>query len=230
MRGTLVAHTHWDRAWYLPFQHFRIRLVRLIDRLLEILETDPDFRCFMLDGQMIVIEDYLEVRPERRGDIERLVRAGRLQVGPWYVLPDEFLVSPESLIRNLELGMRQADDFGGAMRVGYEPDAFGHIAQLPQIFAGFGIDNVVFWRGLGDEARELGSEFWWRAPDGTRALAIFLPLNYGQFRFLGYPYPGDEANMPFRLEWAMEGLARGIEELAPLCQHALPAPHGRGRP
>src|SRR5437763_16009212 len=96
--GVLVAHTHWDRAWYLPFQQFRIRLVRLIDRLLDILETDPEFSCFMLDGQMVVVEDYLEVRPEQRSTLDRLVREGRLLVGPWYVLPDEFLVRPESFI------------------------------------------------------------------------------------------------------------------------------------
>lgn len=213
--ATLVAHTHWDRAWYLPFQQFRMRLVRLIDRLLDILESDPDFRCFMLDGQMVVVEDYLEVRPERRADLERLVRGGRLLVGPWYVLPDEFLVSPESFIRNLEIGMCMAADFGGAMRVGYEPDAFGHIGQLPQILAGFGIDNAVLWRGLGDEARQLGSEFWWVAPDGTRALTIFLPEGYGPFSFLGYPHRGDEANMPFRLDWAIGHLERGLETLTP---------------
>src|SRR5690242_1911109 len=100
--GTLVAHTHWDRAWYLPFQQFRMRLIRLIDRLLDILDTDPDFRCFTLDAQMVVLEDYLEIRPERRGDIERYVREGRLLIGPWYVLADEYLVSPEALVRNLE--------------------------------------------------------------------------------------------------------------------------------
>jgi mannosylglycerate hydrolase len=213
--GIIVAHTHWDRAWYLPFQQFRVRLVRLIDRLLSILDTDQAFLSFMLDGQMIVTEDYFEVRPEKRTVLERLVRGGRLLVGPWYVLPDEFLVSPESFIRNLEIGMDMAQALGGVMKVGYEPDAFGHIGQLPQILAGFGIDNVVFWRGMGEEARQLGSEFWWRAPDGTRALAIYLAGGYGLVSFLGYPHRGDEADMPFRVEWARDHLTRAIAELAP---------------
>ncbi|MCL7455176.1 MAG: alpha-mannosidase, partial [Anaerolineae bacterium] len=108
IRAILVSHTHWDRAWYVPFQVYRIRLVRLVDRVLDILERDPEYRCFMLDGQVLPVEDYLEVRPERRVDIERLVRAGRLLIGPWYVLADEYLVSPEALIRNLMIGLRAA--------------------------------------------------------------------------------------------------------------------------
>jgi alpha-mannosidase len=93
---TIVSHTHWDRAWYVTFQEFRIRLVRLVDRLLDLLETRPHYRCYMLDGQMAVLEDYLEVRPQRAAEIQVLGRSGQLQVGPWYVLADEFLVSPEA--------------------------------------------------------------------------------------------------------------------------------------
>ena len=170
----MVSETHWDRAWYVPLETFRMRLVRLIDRVIRILDNDPDFKSFMLDGQMIPIEDYLEIRPERRGDLERLVRAGRLSVGPWYVLADEYLVSPEALIRNLIVGIRQARSLGGAMLEGYVPDAFGHINQLPQILQGFGIGSAVFWRGVGDEGEELGNEFTWQAPDGTGVLAVHL--------------------------------------------------------
>ena len=97
----LVPTTHWDQAWYQPFQVFRIHLVRLIDHVLDVLEQDTDFHSFMLDGQTLPVEDYLEIRPERRRDLERQIRGGRLQVGPWYVLADEYLVSSESLIRNL---------------------------------------------------------------------------------------------------------------------------------
>ena len=142
--GTLVSHTHWDRAWYAPFEVFRVRLVRLIDRLIELLDRDPAYRSFMLDGQVLPIEDYLAIRPERRGDLERLVRGGRLVIGPWYALADEYLVSPEALIRNLSIGTRTAEALGGCMREGYVPDSFGHIAQLPQILQGFGIGSAVF--------------------------------------------------------------------------------------
>jgi len=132
----IVSHTHWDREWYLPFQEFRIRLVKLIDKLLDILAKDAGYRHFTLDGQTIILEDYLAIRPERRKELERYVREGRLLIGPWYVLADEFLVSPEALIRNLMLGHRLAEEFGAVMKVGYIPDSFGHISQLPQILQG----------------------------------------------------------------------------------------------
>jgi len=168
----LVPHTHWDREWYLTFQQFRIKLVRTVDQVLDILDQDPDFTAFMLDGQTIVLEDYLEVRPQEQERLQRHARAGRLLTGPWYLQPDEFLVSGESLIRNLMVGFRMAADYGGPMPVGYVPDTFGHIAQLPQILRGFGLDNAVFWRGVGEEARQ--SEFIWRGPDGSEVLVAHL--------------------------------------------------------
>ncbi|HXZ85246.1 MAG TPA: alpha-mannosidase, partial [Myxococcota bacterium] len=137
----VVPHTHWDREWYRTHEQFRARLVGLLDGLLDLLERDPEFRCFSLDGQTIVLDDYLAVRPEARARIEALVRAGRLAIGPWTVLPDEWLVSGEALIRNLRLGLTRGDAFGGAQRLGYVPDQFGHVGQLPQIFAGFGFEG-----------------------------------------------------------------------------------------
>jgi mannosylglycerate hydrolase len=173
----LVPHTHWDREWYQTFQQFRIRLVHTVDKLLDILDRDPNFTHFMLDGQTVVLDDYLEVEPEQEERLRKYIRAGRILVGPWYLQPDEFLVSGEALVRNLQFGLQRAADFGEAMRVGYLPDCFGHIAQIPQILRGFGIDNAVFWRGVGDEARK--SEFYWAAPDGTDVLVIHLADAFG---------------------------------------------------
>jgi len=170
----LVSHTHWDREWYLSFQQFRLKLVHLIDKLLFILKTDPAYSNFMLDGQTIVLEDYLEIRPEMEAELRRHIREGRIQVGPWYCLPDEFLVSPESLIRNLAEGMAGARKFGACMEVGYIPDSFGHIGQMPQILAGFGLRSAAAWRGIGDQPCEL----WWDAPDGTRVLLAYLRESY----------------------------------------------------
>lgn len=215
--ATLVSHTHWDRAWYCTFQEYRIRLVRLVDRLLHILEQDPRFRVFMLDGQMSVLEDYLEVRPDRAAQLQALCRSGRIQVGPWYVLADEFLVSPEALIRNLMTGHQMGVSYGGVMKIGYVPDGFGHIAQLPQILRGFGIDNAFFWRGMGAEGDRLGTEFEWCAPDGSHVTTILMPWGYHNVTNLGYAiHWGDVSQMAFDETLAQKKIAAAADKLKPM--------------
>ncbi len=170
----LISHTHWDREWYRPYQDFRLRFVGLIDGLLALLAEDRSYKYFMLDGQTIILEDYLEIRPEREAELRRHIRSGRILIGPWHILPDEFLVSPEATIRNLLEGARTCRRFGPRMPVGYTPDPFGHIGQLPQILRGFGIVWAAFRRGLSDEPCEV----WWDAPDGSRVLAAYLRDGY----------------------------------------------------
>jgi alpha-mannosidase len=178
----VVPHTHWDREWYRPFEHFRLELGRVVDGVLDVLERNPEFTSFTLDGQAIVLEDYLEVRPENEGRLRALLAAGRIEVGPSYQLPDEFLVGAEPLVRNLLLGRAVCERFGAEPSpVGYLPDSFGHPLQLPQILAGFGIRSFMFSRGLGDEFDELGVIFRWRAPDGSEVLAFQLLPNYANF-------------------------------------------------
>jgi len=171
----IVPHTHWDREWYRPFQAFRYRLVDLVEQVLRMIEGDPDFRGFLLDGQSVILEDVLAVRPDLEPRIRQAVEAGRLWIGPWYVLPDEFLVSGEALVRNLQVGIRIARRFGGEMPIGYTPDPFGHVGQLPQILKGFGIEAAVFQRGLDEQPTLL----WWEAPDGTRIFTMYLRNGYG---------------------------------------------------
>jgi mannosylglycerate hydrolase len=173
----VVPHTHWDREWYEPFQSFRLRLVRLLDTLLPLLERDPSYGRFMLDGQMAVVDDYLEIRPEAEERIRALAASGRLTMGPWYILMDEFLVSGETIVRDLELGIRRGAAFGGVMEVGYLPDMFGHIAQMPQILRQAGFEHAVVWRGVPSSITR--SAFWWEAPDGSAVRAEYLPTGYG---------------------------------------------------
>lgn len=173
----VVPHTHWDREWYADAQTFRLKLVDLLDQLLPDLERDPGYAHFMLDGQMAVVDDYLEVRPAEEDRIRRLAANGRLGMGPWYILMDEFLVSGETIIRDMQLGLARASAFGGAMQVGYLPDMFGHIAQMPQILAGFGMAHAVVWRGVPSAVDRSG--FWWRSPDGSEVRAEYLPDGYG---------------------------------------------------
>jgi len=172
-----ISHTHWDREWYLTFEQFRFRLVRLMDNLLELLEHDTDFKHFHLDAQTIVLEDYLELRPSQRPRLEVLIRAGRILIGPWYVQNDLYLTSAESTVRNLLEGIWTARDLGGEMRVGYLPDHFGLIGQMPQILRGMGIDNSVFGRGYDLHKHGLPHCFW-RAPDGSEVVGIFMPHWY----------------------------------------------------
>jgi len=197
---TFVSHTHWDREWYQPFEEFRIRLVQLMDQLLDTLDRDPDYGYFMLDGQTIVLEDYVAIRPEREADLAAHVRSGRLLIGPWYVLPDEFLTAPESTIRNLLTGARVAARYGERMHVGNIPDPFGLISQLPQILRGFGLDSAVFSRGVG----EAPNEFLWSAPDGSQVLVIHQHDGYG-----------NAARMPLEPEAFVARTKRIIESLSP---------------
>jgi alpha-mannosidase len=173
----LVSHFHWDREWSRDFQEFRGRLVDAIDSVLDLVAADPGFR-FMLDGQAIVLEDYLVVRPQRRAELEAGLASGRLAAGPWYVQPDSFLPSGETHIRNLLHGRAVASEFGPVSSVAYVPDSFGHPAQFPQLFAGFGLDPFIYWRGNGSEIDELGPFYAWRAPDGSTVRAWHLVEGY----------------------------------------------------
>ena len=176
-RVDIVPHTHWDREWYSPYQTFRLRLVDLLDALLPELEADPSYAHFLLDGQMAVVDDYLAVRPAAEERLRALATTGRVAMGPWYALPDEFLVSGETLVRNLQRGLRVAARFGGAMEVGYLPDMFGHVAQMPQLLRLFGFEHAVVWRGVPRAVDRSG--FQWSSPDGSTVRAEYLPLGYG---------------------------------------------------
>lgn len=161
--------THWDREWYLPFQEFRYNLIKTIDDMVSKLENDDNFRVFTLDGQTIVLEDYKEIAKSRADKLKKLIEEGRVLVGPWYVMPDELLVSGESLIRNLLFGERIAKEWNTkTLKYGYVNDVFGHISQMPQIFAGFDIKGAYLGRGLGDEPKI--TNFVWKSPDGTEIM------------------------------------------------------------
>ena len=175
-RVFVVSHTHWDREWYLTKSQFQMMNVDMMRQLLSILTEHPEFPSFMLDGQLIALEDYLSVCPDEKMRVEELVRKGRLAIGPWYVLPDEYLASGEAHIRNYMEGMRVARAHGGGMRLGYLPDSFGHPSQMPQIMRGLGMEEMIFWRGPGPEVRH--AEFDWVGKDGSTILALNMVYGY----------------------------------------------------
>jgi len=219
IRAILVSSTHWDREWYWPLERFRFEMVHVMDRLLDTLESDPRFRSFTFDGQSIVIEDYLEIRPDKRAALENLVKAGRLFFGPWYVQPDEFLVSGESLIRNFERGIRTASGVGGWLPIGYTPDMFGHIPQLPQILRLFGITAGLMTRGMGPQldGQPVQTEFVWHGLDGTKLRMLFQLRSYGNAANLGIGHvsrPGER--VPPSPGKAIEEVEREAALLSPV--------------
>ncbi len=186
MKKTLhiIPHSHWDREWYLPFEKHRIRLIDLFDNLIQVMEENEDYTYYHMDGQYIVIEDYLEIRPQMRERLFKLIRDGRIHVGPWYILQDEYLTSGEANVRNMLYGIRFCRQIGAEpVPSGYFPDSFGNVSQAPQIVRGFGFDNAIFGRGVNDVGADnelvkqngvTNSEIIWRSPDGSEIVAVMF--------------------------------------------------------
>ncbi|MGN8768218.1 alpha-mannosidase [Paenibacillus barengoltzii] len=195
----IVSHTHWDREWYLPYEKHHVRLVELVDALLDKLDGDSAFRSFYLDGQTIIIEDYLQVRPENKERLEKYIREGRILIGPWYILQDAFLTSGEANIRNMQIGHQDALKYGTPAKIGYFPDTFGLVGQIPQLMLQSGIRNAFFGRGVkptgfnntvSDGGYESSfSELIWEGPDGSKVLGILFANWYSN----GNEVPVDEA-------------------------------------
>ena len=168
-----ISNTHWDREWRFSARRTQYMLGYMLDMLLDILDRYPDYRHFHLDSQTMPIQDYLEVYPEKKEKLQKYIQEGRIAVGPWFCLPDEFTVGSEALIRNLLLGHKIGKEMGGISKTGYSPFGWGQISQLPQIYSGFGIHFASFYRGI-NEYKAPNSEFYWESPDGTRIYASRL--------------------------------------------------------
>ncbi|MGO4787995.1 alpha-mannosidase [Paenibacillus sp. 2KB_20] len=198
-KAHIISHTHWDREWYLPYEKHHVRLIELMDSLLETMEKDSEYRSFFLDGQTIIIEDYLQVRPEKKEQLEKLISDGRIIIGPWYILQDAYLTSSEANVRNMQIGHQDAERYGTVAKIGYFPDTFGLTGQIPQLMLQSGIDNAFFGRGVkptgfnntvSDSGYESSfSELMWEGPDGSKVLGILFANWYSN----GNEVPVDEA-------------------------------------
>lgn len=186
--GYIIPHTHWDREWRYPVWKNRMLLIEFMEEFLNILDNDPDYRCFLMDGQVAPVEDYLEVVPENREKVAKYIREGRIAVGPWYTLPDLYPLDGECLVRNLLKGVRVSRQYGDYLKVGYNSFGWGQTAQFPQIYAGFGLDFIICAKKVSEE-RAPQSEFMWEAPDGTRVLTSRLGKHArANFYFHAYLY------------------------------------------
>ncbi|GAB6929673.1 alpha-mannosidase [Paenibacillus sp. JCM 10914] len=198
-KAHIISHTHWDREWYLPYEKHHVRLIELMDSLLETMEKNTEYRSFFLDGQTIMIEDYLQVRPEKKEQLEQLITDGRIIIGPWYILQDAYLTSSEANVRNMQIGHQDAERYGTVAKIGYFPDTFGLTGQIPQLMLQSGIDNAFFGRGVkptgfnntvSDSGYESSfSELMWEGPDGSKVLGILFANWYSN----GNEVPVDEA-------------------------------------
>jgi len=177
----VISNTHWDREWRYTFQETRTHLVELMDWLLELLEHNPEYRHYHLDSQTIPLEDYLEIRPEKKETLKRQISEGRILVGPWYTLPEMNTVSAEAVVRNLMRGHKIGNEFGRVMKVGYTPTSYGQLSQIAQIYHGFGIDGIMFYRGITRE--ECDTEYILEAPDGTQILGLRLSAQFSRASF-----------------------------------------------
>ncbi len=171
----VVSNTHWDREFRRSFEKTRRNLLIMLDTTLDILESNPEYHSFTMDGHSIMIDDYLEMRPERREQVEKFVKEGRLIIGPYYTLPEQFTISHESLVRNLMFGKETVEKYGGRVpTVGYTPSSWGQTGQYPQILKDFGVNYMMFYRGISHH--ESDAEYIWEAPDGTQVLASRFAL------------------------------------------------------
>lgn len=185
------SSTHWDREWYQSFQGFRYRLVRMVDNLLDLFDKDDAYDTFHFDGQTIVLEDYTKIAPEKKEKLQKLIKERRILIGPWYVMPDEFLLSGESLIRNLMLGHKICKEWETEpWKYGYVCDIFGHIAQMPQILNGFDIKYSLLGRGTTETDP---TYFRWQSPDGSECITYKLKEDggYGNFKQFVYDTVAD---------------------------------------
>lgn len=180
----VVPHFHWDREWYFTAEESKILLVNDMEEVLTMLEQDPNYPYFVLDGQTAILEDYLALCPENRDRLAKLVRDGRLIIGPWYTQTDEMVVGGESIVRNLLYGKLDCKPFGERMMIGYLPDSFGQSARLPQILNGFGIHRCMFWRGTSERMGSDKTEFVWQGEDGAQVTVQLLPLGYAIGKYL----------------------------------------------
>ena len=204
----ILSNTHWDREWYMSHEKYLVRLVNLMDRLLDIMKTNPDF-IFISDGQFSMIDDYLSVRPEKSDEVKKYVSEGRLEVGPWFTQPLETLVSGEAMVRNLHYGIEGSEKLGRAMRFSYEVDEFGHASQTPQVLGGFGIKGALAWRGVPGGCK---SAFEWIAPDGTSIVMMNTNGGYGEATALPQSFEDFDETLDYRII-PRKGLDNRIKEI-----------------
>lgn len=140
-------HTHWDREWYRDKEDFNLRLIEVLDIVLnELKQNKAPF--FYLDGQVVALLDYLKYRPEKKEEIISLIKSKKLAIGPYFVSADSYLVNFISMLKNLDLGMEISANFGQKEFIGYLSDIFGVSNSVFEALKLKKIDKSLIWRGV----------------------------------------------------------------------------------
>lgn len=201
----IVPHMHWDREWYFTTEESRILLVNNMEEIMTMLEEHDDYPYYVLDGQTAILEDYFAAKPENKERVRALVQKGKLIIGPWYTQTDEMVVGGESIVRNLLYGMKDCEEFGETMKIGYLPDSFGQSARMPQILNGFDIYHSIFWRGVSERMGTDKTEFYWKDENGFKVLTQLFPLGYAIGKYL----PLDKEALKERIDKYFSVLDKG---------------------
>ncbi|MDY4761580.1 glycoside hydrolase family 38 C-terminal domain-containing protein [Streptococcus thoraltensis] len=204
-RVHVVPHMHWDREWYFSTEESQILLVNNMEEIMDMLESNPDYPNYILDGQTAILEDYFQVKPENKSRVKKLIQNGRLIIGPWVSQTDEMTVGSESITRNLLYGYKDSISLGQPMAIGYLPDSFGQTSQLPMILNQFDIKYSIFWRGVSERVGTDKTEFYWESDDGSKVLVQLLPLGYAIGKYL----PTDPKALKKRMETYFQVLDKG---------------------
>ena len=182
----VIPHSHWDREWYFTTSRSKVYLMKDLKDVLDTLESNPDFKYFMVDAQGSLLDDYIKWMPQDKDRITKLVKEKKLVIGPWYTQTDQLVISGESIVRNMYYGMKRCETFGGYMNVGYVPDSFGQSGNMPQIYKEFGIEDTLFWRGVSDDMVN-HTDYNWRGDDGSVVFTTQIPFGY----YIGGNIPED---------------------------------------
>lgn len=206
----LVPHFHFDPVWWntqaasvsewgerqwstAPQLTFQKSAFAVLDDHLRLASVDPDYRFVV--AEVDYLKPYLDRWPERRDDLARLMRAGRVEVvgGTWNE-PDTVLPGLETIRRSFEFGLTyQRGVLGANVKTGWALDVFGHAPQFPALAAEAGLEAVALARGpfhqwgllrdgpfaeMRDVVRQHAADVSWTAPGGASVQLHTLPGHY----------------------------------------------------
>ena len=172
---------HYDVAYLKTYAEYLPRCFDIIDEGLRLLEKYPEYR-FLIE-QVILVEEYWERFPEKRGQMRRFAEEGRLEVAPgMFAMPDMNHPDGESMFLQAKVGkewLREHMDI--EPDVCYIADCWGHHAQLPQILRQAGYGCYAFWRCMRRDVMK--NDFIWEGLDGTPIEVHWLARGYGSIHF-----------------------------------------------